>query len=172
MKKEIFAIPVFEDTIDVERLKLPDLECEPTWDAGIPTTFCKQLELCEDAYKALGEVVDRNLYEANLMGANARFGHLWYNKYDEHHYQDIHIHPKCQWSFIVYIDVYAKTSFMNPSFRDIQNQLAQMVEGFPLDYKPDLGPGSMIIFPSFLMHSVNSGNKGRTLSGNIYMDYQ
>jgi hypothetical protein len=61
---------------------------------------------------------------------------------------------------------------MNPSFRDIQNQLAQMVEGFPLDYKPDLGPGSMIIFPSFLMHSVNSGNKGRTLSGNIYMDYQ
>ena len=68
MKKEIFAIPIFEDTIDVERLKLPDLECEPTWDSGIPTTFCKQLELCEDAYKALGEVVDRNLYEANLMG--------------------------------------------------------------------------------------------------------
>ena len=31
--------------------------------------------------------------------------------------------------------------------------------------------GVIIIFPSFLMHSVNSGQVGTTVSGNIYMKY-
>ena len=55
--------------------------------------------------------------------------------------------------------------------RDIQNQIGQCVTQFRLDYKPNLGPGSIIIFPSFLFHMVNSGEEGTTISGNIYMDY-
>ena len=34
-----------------------------------------------------------------------------------------------------------------------------------------LEKGDIIIFPSFLMHSVNSGQVGTTISGNIYMKY-
>ena len=56
--------------------------------------------------------------------------------------------------------------------KDIQNQIGNQVIQFPLDYKPDLGPGSIIIFPSFLMHMVNTGEGGTTISGNLYMDYQ
>ena len=62
--------------------------------------------------------------------------------------------------------------FLNPSIKDIQNQIGQSVTQFPLDYKPNLGPGSIIIFPSFLFHMVNSGVEGTTISGNVYMDYQ
>ena len=106
------------------------------------------------------------------MGANPRFGHIWKNVYDKHHYQDVHIHPNCQWSFVIYVDRVSKTSFLNPSIKDIQNQIGQSVVQFPLDYKPNLGPGSIIIFPSFLFHMVNSGVEGTTISGNVYMDYQ
>ena len=35
----------------------------------------------------------------------------------------------------------------------------------------NLEKGDIIIFPSFLMHSVNSGQVGTTISGNIYMKY-
>ena len=120
----------------------------------------------------MSEVVERNLYYGECMGANPRFGHIWKNVYSKHDYQDVHIHPNCQWSFVIYVDTYSKTSFLNPSMKDIQNQIGNQVIQFPLDYKPDLGPGSIIIFPSFLMHMVNTGEGGTTISGNLYMDYQ
>ena len=45
MKKEIFAIPVFEDKVDLEKIKIPEMETEPTWDAGVPSTFSQKLPL-------------------------------------------------------------------------------------------------------------------------------
>ena len=44
MKKEIFAIPIFEDKVDLDKIKLPEVEVEPTWDSGVPTTFSKKLD--------------------------------------------------------------------------------------------------------------------------------
>lgn len=171
MKKEIFAIPIFEDKVDLNKINLPDVDIEPTWDSGVPSTFSTKLEFPEETYNHLSDIINKNLYEANLLGANAKFGHVWYNRYDKHHYQDAHLHPHCQWSFIIYVDIRPKTSFLNPSMGLIQNQMGNNLEAFPLDYKPDLEPGSIIIFPSFLMHMVNSGNEGTTISGNIYMKY-
>ena len=174
MKIEIFGIPIFEDEVDLEKIVLPDAELENTWDSGTPTTFGTQKvdDVPEETGKYLSEVVERNLYYGECMGANPRFGHIWKNVYSKHDYQDVHIHPNCQWSFVIYVDTYSKTSFLNPSMKDIQNQIGNQVVQFPLDYKPNLGPGSIIIFPSFLFHMVNSGVEGTTLSGNIYMDYQ
>ena len=174
MKKELFGIPIFEDEVDLEKIVLPDAELENTWDSGTPTTFGTQKvdDVPQETWKYLSEVVERNLYYGECMGANPSFGHIWKNVYGKHDYQDVHIHPNCQWSFVIYVDTYSKTSFLNPSMKDIQNQIGNQVVQFPLDYKPNLGPGSIIIFPSFLMHMVNNGVGGTTISGNIYMDYQ
>ena len=174
MKKELFGIPIFEDEVDLEKIVLPDAELENTWDSGTPTTFGTQKvdDVPQETWKYLSEVVERNLYYGECMVANPRFGHIWKNVYGKHDYQDVHIHPNCQWSFVIYVDTYSKTSFLNPSMKDIQNQIGNQVIQFPLDYKPNLGPGSIIIFPSFLMHMVNNGVGGPTISGNIYMDYQ
>ena len=174
MKKELFGIPIFEDEVDLEKIVLPDAELENTWDSGTPTTFGTQKvdDVPQETWKYLSEVVERNLYYGECMGANPRFGHIWKNVYGKSDYQDVHIHPNCQWSFVIYVDRVSKTSFLNPSIKDIQNQIGQSVVQFPLDYKPNLGPGSIIIFPSFLMHMVNNGVGGTTISGNIYMDYQ
>ena len=171
MKKELFAIPVFIDKIDFEIFKFPDEEFEPIWDSNTPTTFGKNHPLTEESFGHLCEVITRNLNEGHLLGANPRIGNMWRNKYSENDYQDVHIHPHCQWSFIIYETMKSQTSFLNPSIKDIQNQIGNGCGEFPLDYKPDLGPGDIIIFPSFLFHSVNRGSGGTSISGNIYMDY-
>ena len=114
MRKNIFAIPIFEDKVDLDKINLPEVETEPTWDSGVPTSFSQKLDVPRETYEHLSDVVNKNLYEGNLLGANPKFGHIWYNRYDKHHYQDAHIHPRCQWSFIIYVDIHAKTSFLNP----------------------------------------------------------
>lgn len=172
MEKQIFPITIFECEVDIDKLGIPlDGETLPTWDSGVPTSFSRQLDVKDETWEYLSGVINNELYNGQLMGHNPKFGHMWYNKYEIHHYQDPHIHPNCQWSFIIYVDLNSKTSFLNPSMMNIQNQLGNNLEKFPLDYKPELGPGNMIIFPSFMMHLVNAGNVGHTISGNIYMEY-
>ena len=105
MKKELFGIPIFEDEVDLEKIVLPDAELENTWDSGTPTTFGTQKvdDVPQETWKYLSEVVERNLYYGECMGANPRFGHIWKNVYGKHDYQDVHIHPNCQWSFVIYV---------------------------------------------------------------------
>lgn len=171
MRKNIFAIPIFEDKIDLDIFKFPQEEFTETWDSKTETTFLKKVQLDQESFAHLCEVITRNLMEGNVLGNNPRIGHMWRNRYSETDYQDVHIHPHCQWSFIIYETMKSQTSFLNPSIKDIQNQIGNGIGEFPLDYKPDLGPGDIIIFPSFLFHSVNKGPGGTSISGNIYMEY-
>ena len=69
------------------------------------------------------------------MGKDARFGHIWKNVYQKHDYQDAHIHPHSQWSFVIYVDVTSRTSFFNPSIHNIQNHFGCTLPQFALDYK-------------------------------------
>ena len=174
--KQIFGIPIFEDTVNLDIFKIPDEPAEdlqPTWDSQLQTTFNTKLELPQPVWEHLGEIIGNNLGPVGLMGLEPHIGHVWRNRYREHDYQDPHIHPHSQWSFIVYETVEnSRTSFFNPSMGLIQNQLGNCSGAFPLDYKPQLKKGDIIIFPSFLMHSVNSGQVGTTISGNVYMNYQ
>lgn len=174
--KQIFGIPIFEDKVDLNIFQIPDEPAEdlqPTWDSQVQTTFNTKLELPQPVWEHIGEIVGNNLGPVGLMGLEPHIGHVWRNRYREHDYQDPHIHPNSQWSFIVYETVEnSRTSFFNPSMGLIQNQLGNCSGAFPLDYKPQLKKGDIIIFPSFLMHSVNSGQVGTTISGNIYMNYQ
>ena len=174
--KQIFGIPIFEDTVNLDIFKIPDEPAEdlqPTWDSQLQTTFNTKLELPQPVWEHLGEIIGNNLGPVGLMGLEPHIGHVWRNRYREHDYQDPHIHPHSQWTFIVYETVEnSRTSFFNPSMGLIQNQLGNCSGAFPLDYKPQLKKGDIIIFPSFLMHSVNSGQVGTTVSGNVYMKYQ
>ena len=173
--KQVFGIPIFEDKVDLDIFQIPEEpeeDLQPTWDSGVRTTFNTKLELPQPVWEHLGDIVGRNLGPCGLMGLEPHIGHVWRNRYEEHDYQDPHIHPNSQWSFIVYETVErSRTSFFNPSMGLIQNQLGNCHGAFPLDYKPNLKKGDIIIFPSFLLHSVNSGQVGTTVSGNIYMKY-
>ena len=103
--KQIFGIPIFEDTVNLDIFKIPDEPAEdlqPTWDSQLQTTFNTKLELPQPVWEHLGEIIGNNLGPVGLMGLEPHIGHVWRNRYREHDYQDPHIHPHSQWSFIVY----------------------------------------------------------------------
>lgn len=171
MKYEIFSIPIFIDTVDLSKIKIDEPGYEPCWLSDTPSSFGKEHNIGEETIEHLIDIFNRNL--GNLVGSNPRFGQVWRNRYDKNDWQDIHIHPHCSWSFIIYESVEeSKTVFMNPSYKDIQNQLGMNLKEFPLDFRPQLSKGDIIIFPSFLEHYVRPGSIGTTISGNLYMDYQ
>ena len=145
MRYDIFSTPVFIDTVDLTKIDISDEPTEPTWLSETPSTFTKEHKIAPETFDYLVEIITKNLQ--HLVGPNPRFGPIWRNKYKEHDWQDIHIHPNSAWSFIIY-------------------------ETVPLDFRPELTAGDMIIFPSYLEHFVRPGSIGSTISGNIYMDYQ
>lgn len=170
MRVDIFSIPVFIENVDLTRIEISDEPTERIWLSETPSTLGKKHEISPETFEYLIEIFTKNLGE--LVGPNPRFGEIWRNKYDESDWQDIHIHPNSSWSFVIYETVESsKTVFMNPSFKDIQNHIGTNVLDFPLDFRPDLKKGDMIIFPSFLEHYVRPGSVGSTISGNVYMDY-
>jgi hypothetical protein len=173
MRKNLFSIPIFEDEVDLTKIKFTADEYLPSWDSGTLTSFGSPNDISEETWDHLNEVISRNICDINCSYKNARIERLWRNIYEEHNYQDAHIHPHCQWSFIIYETVQvSKTVIFNPAFRDIQNQINHSgLPEFPLDYKPQLGPGSIIIFPAFLMHSVLHGSVGSTIAGNVKLEY-
>ena len=173
MRTDIFSIPIFTDKVDLDKIDIGDPPTDPTWLSNTPSTFQQEHEISDTTKEHLAEVISRNLVEYDLLGPNPQLGRIWRNKYDVNDWQDIHIHPRAAWSFIIYEQVEeTMTVFMNPSFKDIQNNMGQTVPGFPLDYRPKLETGSIIIFPSFLMHYVLPGKKNTTIAGNVYIDYQ
>ncbi len=174
MRKDLFAIPVFEDVVDLDKINIVSKQFGPTWDSGIETSFGTDHDISEETWMHLNEVISRNINQIRCSYSNARIDGIWRNLYTKNDYQDPHIHPHSQWSFIIYESVEeSKTMFFNPSMRDIQNQISGGgIPDFLLDYKPNLKAGSIIIFPSFLMHMVSHGAEGSTISGNVYLDYE
>ena len=170
MQYDIFQIPIFIDTIDLSKIDISDEPTEKIWLSETPSTLGKEHTISDGTFEYLIEIFNKNL--GDKIGANPSFGQLWRNKYKEHDWQDIHIHPHSAWSFIIYETVEkSKTVFMNPMYKDIQNHLGTNAPDFPLDFRPDLCTGDIMIFPSFLEHFVRPGNVGSTISGNVYMDY-
>ena len=171
MRKDLFAIPVFETKIKLNKIKTIGGEFQPTWESGVLTTFNSGLTVRNSTWEYLKKVIQPFLDDLGDPYRDITFTGMWRNKYDPRSYQGYHIHPKSQWSFIIYEDVPSRTAFMNPSFALIQNQMSDHCRTFPLDYRPNLEPGSMIVFPSFIGHEVLPGNDGTTLSGNILVSY-
>lgn len=178
-RSQIFEIPFFELKVDLDKVVIPESEFEPSWESGVPTTNLTQKPIPRSTLEYLTEVVSPALDTIKDKFVAMRFTHIWRNKYEEHTYQGYHIHPKTQWSFVIYETVQsAKTMFMNPSMKDIQNHSSSGARwngstyDCALTYEPDwLGPGDMVLFPSWLAHQVRPGNTGTTISGNIILHH-
>jgi len=171
LKHNLFHVPFFIDQVDLDRIDIGEAPYEKIWLSKTNSTLGQQHEISETTYEYLIEVFGRNL-GPDLIGQNPRFGEIWRNKYEKNDWQDIHIHPRSSWSFVIYESVETgKTVFMSPLFKDVQNQFGSSVPEFPLDFRPECKQGDIVIFPSFIEHFVMPGNTGTTISGNIYMDF-
>tara|TARA_B100000427_G_scaffold278634_1_gene248474 strand:+ start:391 stop:993 length:603 start_codon:yes stop_codon:yes gene_type:complete len=174
-RKDIFAIPFFELKVDLDKVVIPESEFRPSWESGIFTTSQTQKQIPRSTLEYLTGIISEPLNTLRDKFEMMRFENVWRNKYEKHTYQGYHIHPKTQWSFVIYETVQsAKTVFMNPSAELIQNHSPIVGSSYdsPLTYDPiHLGPGDMVLFPSWLAHHVVPGNTGTTISGNVLLHH-
>ena len=171
MKTEIFSIPVFFDTVDLSKIVMSDTDYKPTWLSGVKSNYWAGAQLEPNSYDYLAEIIDRNLKETgNYHTADIKG--IWRNSYETHDTQEVHIHANSQWSFIIYETVEkSRTVFLNPAWKSIESQFGDMCSVFPVNWRPKVDPGTIIIFPSFLEHYVVAGNKGSTIAGNVHLEY-
>ena len=172
MHYDMWAIPFFIGKVDLDKIKITHKATEKIWLSEVESSFGKEHDIEPETFEYLQSII-LDLMPQDLIGQNPRFGEIWRNTYTQKDWQDIHIHPNCQWSFIIYESVpQGKTVFMNPNYRMIQNQIGSGGHPrFPLDFRPECKKGDIVIFPSMIEHFVMPGNEGSTVSGNIYMDY-
>lgn len=170
MRHNIFSIPVFMDKVDLTKIKIENKEFKRWWHSQTPTSFPTENVVSDETYEYIGDIILKNVSELGGF-SNPRFGPIWRNNYEKTDYQDSHIHPHSQWSFIIYETVKeSKTNFINPARSLIMNQLGFYPKDIPTEFTPICGPGDIIIFPSFLEHFVQQGGEGTTISGNLYLD--
>ena len=121
MKKGIFAIPVFEEKINLKKIKTGVGEFSPTWESGVRTTFNNGLKVYDSTWTYLLTVVRPLLESLPDTPKSIEFMGMWRNKYDPRSYQGYHIHPNAQWSYIIYETVTSKTACVHPIMPLIQN---------------------------------------------------
>ena len=171
MRKDLFAIPIFEERIDLERIILYESEYHPTFESGLLTTMKKQ-RVKPTTSDYIIEVFKPCLESLGDNFSNIVVDQVWRNKYSPTDYQGYHIHPHTQWSFIIYETIEeSKTMFIHPAMIQIQNQIHSTSKAMPIHYEPNLEAGHIIFFPSFLGHQVRPGNTGQTIAGNIFVTY-
>tara|TARA_B100001029_G_C14930201_1_gene377185 strand:- start:135 stop:710 length:576 start_codon:yes stop_codon:yes gene_type:complete len=168
--KSIFSIPFFIEKIDLNQIVFDnDSDYNKTFRSGLLTTYNSgHLRfLTKESYEYLINFIFECIgqYDPTLDICITR---IWRNKYKKTDWQDPHIHPHQQWSFIIYESVVeSKTVFLHPYRHLISNQWRVYKNNPCDDFYPKLSSSNIIIFPSWVEHYVNSGNEGITIAGNI-----
>jgi hypothetical protein len=171
MQVDVFPIPVFIDTVELSKIKLADADFQETFISGVKSNFWSNPRLEPNSYDYLADIINKNLSETGKY-VNPMIRSVWRNQYKATDTQEVHIHAKSQWSFIIYETVEnSRTVFMNPAWKSIEQSVGDMCPSFSVNWRPKVKPGTIIIFPSFLEHYVMAGNVGTTIAGNIHMEY-
>ena len=175
---ELFPVTIFKIRIENnDRLKeilIPDI-LETSNNLSIPkdwttnkvrTSFGKETEVIKrnrdllelEYIECMREVFDKDF--------NVEFNSIWYNVYTDGEYQEVHDHlgtplVPSHFSFIHFLS-YDKEVHNPPEFHDPLAQIRNL--SLELDrtrcgdvYVPDIREGDLLMFPSYLQHSVPPG---------------
>ena len=170
MQYNLFSIPFFTDEVDLERIQIIDEEQKPTFRSGLNTSLRCNRKISSDTIVYLSEIIGKHIDTLGVPYGSARIEELWRNTYTKADFQDPHIHPFSQWSFIIYETVdKSRTVFLNPYRMRVQTQMSMYDRYFGEDWVPELKQGSIVIFPSFIEHYVLTGGEGSTIAGNVFL---
>ena len=167
---DLFKIPIFIGNIDSKKISLKNKVFKDTWMSKTKSTYEQSLEKNYeniDNIQYLLDVISKILQEKIKYSFKLSLINIWENNYINNDYQEPHIHPKSDFSFIIYKDVQeGKTVFLNPirNFLMIYSNISHM---FKSEFMPKCKNGQIVIFPSFLEHMVLKSSKQKTISGNL-----
>ena len=172
MRQNLFSIPFFFDNVDLSKISLIDKERKPTFVSGVQSSFNTHRIVKKETLTYLTKLIWKNI-ECICKGSfSIEISEMWRNVYTKNDCQEPHIHPKCQWSFVIYENINeSRTVFQNPS----RYLLTSCIDAYGVNdvfvesIKPKLTNGDIIIFPSFVEHYVLSGGVGTTISGNVHI---
>ena len=57
MRKDIFAVPIFELEVDLNFINIPDEGYKPTWESGVNSTYGRKTKIPKETIKYLREKV-------------------------------------------------------------------------------------------------------------------
>lgn len=154
-----------------------------SWNCQVTTSFFNEdnymLHIFDREFldKVVWDSVDKMLVDINEritlpVPKSSVLSHIWYNKYDNLNWQEIHNHEKSSTYsgiYLISLEENNTTNFVYPQhLRCYTNETLYTLNTSNLD------EGHVIIFPSELMHYVNptlSQNR-LTISFNINSDYE
>ena len=170
---ELFSIPVFIGNIDASKIEIKNKQFKKTWLSDTESTHGnstdgnnKKFENVQNVEYLMKTIVEL-LEEKIKYNFEIRLLHIWENFYNQHDYQEPHIHEKSDFSFIIYKDVEeGKTVFLNPikNYLLFYKNIAHMFDSL---FMPKCKTGQIIIFPSFLEHMVLKNSNQTTIAGNL-----
>ena len=168
---DLFKIPIFIGNINVKKIIFKNKNFNKTWISETPSSYNQSFEnvsnMKNENIKYLLETIVKILEEKIQYPFELNLQNIWENNYVNNDYQEPHIHPKSDFSFIIYKDVQeGKTVFLNPirNFLMIYSNISHM---FKSEFMPKCKNGQIVIFPSFLEHMVLKSSKQKTISGNL-----
>lgn len=118
-------------------------------------TGCSYIKTFEDLTKA-----ELDLFK-NKLGSDFWIDGLWTQMYEKSDHMPVHNHGNQGYSAVLFVDFdpehHVPTTFFAP--------FVNFITGESLSFKPNVKEGTMIFFPSVLLHQAlpNKSNKPRTI---------
>jgi uncharacterized protein (TIGR02466 family) len=137
----------------------------PTWDCFVYSSFRKQDkgEIPEDLLDIIEKKIKQFLEscpdELKIKGTYI-LSEIWYNIYEDKHFQEPHIHEHSLFSGCYYLkfnkDIHHQTAFYNPNF-DLD--YSKLEDNSYFCFSPECDEDDIIIFPSSLKHGTKGVKK-------------
>lgn len=178
MKLDLFSVPIWIGNIDASKIKIENQEKNVSFESEINTTKKVGMtntvnsESINYIYQKFIEQLDKTFqipYTLQLLD-------IWENYYNKNDFQENHIHPGSDLSFIIYKKIEeVKTVFVNPQnniLESFYHTSYSKINFFgPQHFIPDCRTNQFVIFPSYLEHFVKKTNNAITIAGNIILDF-
>ena len=169
MYQELFPICIFYGPINSKKIIINNVKLKPTWLSKTMSSYARDVkaEITEKSEVYLMETIASLLQEKIKFGFKLELINVWENHYKKDDYQEPHLHPQSDLSFIIYKKIKrSETVFLSP-FRNMVFLAGDPTELHTTSYHVDLKQDNMIIFPSFLEHMVLKNSDQTTIAGNI-----
>lgn len=170
MKVDLFSIPIFIGDIDLDKIKINNINFHNQWLSDTQSSHGFNNTLEKESNEYLCKVISSHLTDSFNHLIEVQITSIWQNNYEKNDFQESHIHTGNHFSFVIYKKVKkGKTIFLHPARNLMQAFYPEhlLEKLFPIGYTPDVNQSQIVIFPSFLEHMVAKINDSITIAGNI-----
>ena len=171
----LFEIPIYIGEVDLNKIKLINQKLEKIWLSDTNSSYKNTLDekvenvIDKDSLTYLLKSIIKLFEEKQQQKFKISLINIWENIYKNNDFQEPHIHPDADFSFIIYKKVDkdgGKTLFFNPS-RNFIDPFSNISYMYNKEFQPFCKEGQIVLFPSFLEHMVLRTSNQHTISGNI-----